>query len=265
MIVNGAHSRSKSARSRAFCRGRKSRVVLKVATTGRDEHTRPRAPAGQGISKRAELTKSAMRLIFRPGFSTASIVSSVSGRGVGLDVVERAIELIGGELRVSSEEGAGTIFEMILPTTLALTPALVVHSAGYYYCIDEKLIAETGSVTAGEIDRSNEAEQVKWRGTLMPFVRVRHLLGQPLREDVNGESVPVIIAHLNGETESSEMRSAVLAVDAFGERTEALVRGLGRHAARWRGISGATKLPDGTVALVLDLPRLLEMNQSDNP
>ena len=246
-----------------------SRVVLKVADDGRGIDTQrvARAAAGQGIIEAGkQLTKEqAMRLIFRPGFSTASIVSSVSGRGVGLDVVERAIELVGGELRVSSEEGAGTIFEMILPTTLALTPALVVHSAGYHYCIDEKLIAETGSVKASEIDRSNAAEQVKWRGTLVPFLRVRQLLGQPLREDVNGESMPVIIARFSGEAESSEMKSAVLAVDAFGERTEALVRGLGRHAARWRGISGATKLPDGTVALVLDLPRLLEMNQQDNP
>jgi two-component system chemotaxis sensor kinase CheA len=219
-----------------------------------------RAAAGQGIIEAGkQLTKEqAMRLIFRPGFSTASTVSSVSGRGVGLDVVERAIELIGGELRVSSEEGAGTIFEMSLPTTLALTTALVVHSAGHRYCIDEKLIAETGSVTASDIDRSGEIERVNWRGTLVPFIRVRQLLGQPLREDSNGESVPVIIARVGRETQASGMRNAVLAVDAFGERTEALVRGLGRHAARWRGIGGATKLADGTVALVLDLPRLLE-------
>ena len=243
-----------------------SRVVLKVTDDGRgvDPSQVARAAAGQGIIEAGKpLTKEqAMRLIFRPGFSTASSVSSVSGRGVGLDVVERAIELVGGELRVASEQGAGTSFEMILPTTLALTPALVITSAGHRYCIDEKQIAETGFVAAGEIDRSNGSERVNWRGALMPLVRMRQLLAQPAREDVNVEGIPVIISPLaGGETEAGGMRHAALVVDAFNERTEALVRGLGRHAARWRGISGATALPDGTVALVLDLPRLLEINQ----
>jgi two-component system, chemotaxis family, sensor kinase CheA len=246
-----------------------SRVILRVADDGRgiDAHRVARAAAGQGIIEAGKLLtkEQAMRLIFRPGFSTASSGSSVSGRGVGLDVVERAVELVGGELRVASEEGAGTTFEMILPTTLALTPALVIHSAGYRYCIDEKLIAETSSVAASEIDHSGEGEKVNWRGTLLPLMRARQLLGQPLREDADGESVPVIIARVRGETETDGAVSIVVAVDAFGERTEALVRGLGRHAARWRGISGATKLADGTIALVLDLPRLLEMNQSANP
>ncbi|MDT4898344.1 MAG: two-component system, chemotaxis family, sensor kinase CheA [Acidobacteriota bacterium] len=246
-----------------------SRVILRVEDDGRgiDPLRVTRVAAGQGIIEAGKLLtkEQAMRLIFRPGFSTASIVSNVSGRGVGLDVVERAIELVGGELRVSSEQGAGTIFEMVLPTTLALTPALVVHSAGHRYCIDEKYIAETGFVTQSEIERSGEAERVRWRGQLAPLIRMRHLLGQPPREDTNGDSVPVIILPVGGETATGGVRDEVLAVDAFGERAEALVRGLGRHAARWRGISGATKLPDGTVALVLDLPRLLEMNQSDNP
>jgi two-component system chemotaxis sensor kinase CheA len=242
-----------------------SRVILKVADDGRgiDPLRVTRAAVGQGIIEAGKLLtkEQAMRLIFRPGFSTAAVVSSVSGRGVGLDVVERAVELVGGELRVSSEEGAGTTFEMILPTTLALTPALVVNSAGYRYCIDEKHIAETGSITANDIDGSGEAERVSWKGTSVPLIRMRQLLGQPPREDVNGESLPVIIARLEETAEAGGMQSAVLTVDAFGESTEALVRGLGRHATRWRGISGATKLADGTIALVLDLPRLLEMNQ----
>ncbi|HWT01854.1 MAG TPA: ATP-binding protein [Pyrinomonadaceae bacterium] len=235
-----------------------SRVVLKVADDGRglDPLRVARAAVERGIVEPGTvLTKEqAVRLIFRPGFSTAASVSSVSGRGVGLDVVERAIELVGGELRVASEEGAGMTFVMSLPTTLALTPALVVTSAGQRYCVDERHITETGFVTAGDISRSGEFEWVHWRGNMVPLLRARQLLAQPPREDANGESLPVIIARGGGETEA---KPAALAVDAFVERTEALVRGLGRHAARWRGISGATELPDGTVALVLDLPRLM--------
>ena len=242
-----------------------SRVVLQVADDGRgiDQERVARAAAAQGIIEAGKLLtkEQAVRLIFRPGFSTAAVVSSVSGRGVGLDVVERAIELVGGELRVSSEQGAGTTFEMSLPTTLALKLALVVHSAGYRYCLDGKQVMETGSVKASEIDRSGENERVNWSGTLLPLIRLRQLLGQPPHEDVNGESVPVIIARVEEEADAGVTGSAALAVDSLGESTEALVRGLGRHAARWRGISGATKLQDGTVALMLDLPRLLEMNQ----
>jgi two-component system chemotaxis sensor kinase CheA len=242
-----------------------NRVVLKVADDGRgiDRARVARAAVAQGIIEAGKLLtkEQAVRLIFRPGFSTAAVVSSVSGRGVGLDVVERAIELVGGELRVSSEQSAGTTFEMSLPTTLALKLALVVQSAGYHYCIDGKQVTETGSVKASEIERSNDGERVSWSGTHLPLIRLRQLLGQPPHEDVNGESVPVIIARVWEKTEAGETGSAVLAVDALGESTETLVRGLGRHAARWRGISGATKLQDGTIALMLDLPRLLEMNQ----
>jgi two-component system chemotaxis sensor kinase CheA len=244
-----------------------SRVRLRVEDDGRgiDPLRVARAAAGQGIIEAGTLLtkEQALRLIFRPGFSTAGAVSSVSGRGVGLDVVERAIELVGGELRVASGDGAGTIFEMILPTTLALASAVVVNSAGHRYCIDERQIAETGFVAPADIDRSGGVERIHWRGTLVPLLRMRQLLAHPSRGDVDGENVPVIICpSAGGGTQSGGARQAALAVDAFGERTEALVRGLGRHAARWRGVSGATELGDGTVALVLDLPQLLGLNQS---
>ena len=254
-----AAGKSERATVRLEASAEGSRVVLKVADDGRglDPLRVARAAAERGIIEAgAPLTKEqAMRLIFRPGFSTASSVSSVSGRGVGLDVVERAVELAGGELRVASEEGAGMTFTVSLPTTLALTPALVVTSAGQRYCLDERDITETGFVTAGDISYSGGVEWLHWRGAMLPLVRARQLLAQPPPPAANGESLAVIIARAGGAGEA--VKHAALAVDAFGERTEALVRGLGRHAARWRGVSGATELPDGTVALVLDLPRLL--------
>ena len=260
--MSRAAGKSESATVRLEAAVEGGRVVLKVADDGRglDALRVTRAAAERGIIEAGTLLtkEQAVRLIFRPGFSTASSVSSVSGRGVGLDVVERAIELVGGELRVASEDGAGMTFVMSLPTTLALTPALVVTSAGQRYCVDERHISETGFVTAGDISRSGGVEWVHWRGAMVPLLRARQLLAQPPREEANGESLPVIIARAVGAGEmEAEMKPAALAVDAFGERTEALVRGLGRHAARWRGISGATELPDGTVALVLDLPRLM--------
>ncbi len=260
-VERRAAGKSECASVRLEAAAEGSRVVMKVADDGRglDPLRVTRAAAERGIIETgAVLTKEqAMRLIFRPGFSTAASVSSVSGRGVGLDVVERAVELAGGELRVASEEGAGMTFVVSLPTTLALTPALVITSAGQRYCVDERHISETGFVTAADISSSGGIEWLHWRGAMMPLVRARQLLAQPPSPLANGQSLAVIIARAGSLDEAGDVRHAALAVDAFGERTEALVRGLGRHAARWRGISGATELPDGTVALVLDLPRLL--------
>ncbi|MDT4955531.1 MAG: two-component system, chemotaxis family, sensor kinase CheA [Acidobacteriota bacterium] len=251
---------------RLEARGEGNRVVLRVSDDGRgiDPLRITRAAAAQGIIEAGRLLtkQQALRLIFRPGFSTAISVSSVSGRGVGLDVVERAVEQTGGELRVSSEQGTGTTFEVILPTTLALLPSLVVRSSGYRYCIDASRIIETGFIAAADFERNIAAGTIDWSGSPVPLILMRKLLAQPSL-DVAGvkESMPVIIvSHTHGReaTDGNGIKRAAIIVDAVEGETEALVRGLGRHAARWRGISGATELRDGAIALVLDLPRLLE-------
>jgi two-component system chemotaxis sensor kinase CheA len=247
-------------------RGEGNRVVLRVSDDGRgiDPLRITRAAAAQGIIEAGRLLtkQQALRLIFRPGFTTAISVSSVSGRGVGLDVVERAVEQVGGELHVSSEEGAGTTFEVILPTTLALLPSLVVWSSGHRYCIDASRIVETGFIAAADFERILAAGTIDWRGSFVPLVLMRKLLAQPSL-DVGSvkESMPVIIvSHAVGReaADGNGIKRAAIVVDAVEGQTAALVRGLGRYAARWRGISGATELRDGAIALVLDLPRLLE-------
>jgi two-component system, chemotaxis family, sensor kinase CheA len=215
--------------------------------------------AGANISREQSL-----RLIFRPGFSTARSVSNMSGRGVGLDVVEHAVEQIGGELRVWSEAGVGTTFEMILPTTLALVPSLIVHSAGYRYCVDASHIVEAGFVRDDDVERLGDASVIRWRGSLLPLVRMRELLAQPFDHVSDEKRAHVLISHVAGQganeaSEQEKLKRVAVAVDGWDGHHEVLVRGLGQHAARWRGVSGAAELRDGTVALVLDLPRLLEM------
>jgi two-component system, chemotaxis family, sensor kinase CheA len=244
-----------------------SRVRLRITDDGRgiDPERIRRAAAERGIIEpQQELTRQqSLRLIFRPGFSTAAAVSSMSGRGVGLDVVERAVEQVGGELRVESEEGKGTTFELVLPTTLALVPALVVQSAGFRYCVDASHITEAGFIQPEEIERVGGARVMRWRGSIVPLFSMRQLLSQPEMEAANGERVHVIVSHIAGESGErdapEEARRAAIMVDGWDGHREVLVRGLGRHASRWRGISGATELQDGTVALILDLPRLVEM------
>ena len=190
-----------------------------------------------------------LRLIFRPGFTTLATPSQVSGRGVGLDVVETAIEQVGGELRVSTEPARGTTFEIRLPVTFGLIAANVVVSAGFRYCIpaDQTL----GIDAIDLVDGASGVNQLRQ-------VSMRDLLGQP--DDVDdGSQMHLITCQFTDERAGREPQSKCvgIVVDRVEGPQEILVRSLGRHAGRWYGIAGATNLKDGTVALVLDLPRLL--------
>ena len=211
-----------------------------------------------------------LRLIFRPGFTTLESVSNVSGRGVGLDVVETAVEHVGGELRVSSQPAAGTTFEIHLPVTFGLIEATVFVSGANRYCIPASQTLFTRSIGAGDPTCANttpEEQPGKARGSgerELPPVSMRQLLGQPPREtseqtDSHGESqlITCQFSEEHAGADSNVTKCISVLVDAVEGTEEVLVRTLGRHAGRWYGVAGATELRDGTVALVLDLPRLL--------
>lgn len=244
------------------------RVLLKISDDGRGINPKSitRAAVSHGIITPGETVSlhQALRLIFRPGFSTVSVVSEVSGRGVGLDVVERAVEGVGGEMRVGSEPGRGMTFELSLPTALALLPSLVITSNGFSYCVDARQVSEAARVEAEKLSRVDEHEWLDWRGVRLPLFRLRELLGQPSpEEDKRSDSLSVVImspARGGAEREAVAGKRARLAllVDEWREEpTEVLVRRLGAHAARWSGVGGAAELSDGTLALVLDPLRLI--------
>ncbi|MET0645704.1 MAG: ATP-binding protein [Pyrinomonadaceae bacterium] len=237
-------------------------VVLRVSDDGRgvDVEAVARAAAAAGlVEPGARLTDAhALRLIFRPGFSTAAQASLVSGRGVGLDVVERAVEEAGGEVRVRSQRGRGTTFELRLPTSLALLPAHVVRLGGRRYCLGASHVVEAGHAEASEVESGGARQTLRWRGQELPLVELRELLGLGAREgDSNGAARRAYVVARARQDSEAEAHAAI-AVDELEGQSEVLVRGLGRHAKRWRAVGGATELRDGTVALVLDLPRLLE-------
>ena len=192
-----------------------------------------------------------LRLIFRPGFTTLTSASDVSGRGVGLDVVETAVEYVGGELRVSSKPGEGTTFEVLLPVTFGLVATNVVVSAGNRYCIPA---AQTLGIDAIDvIDGSSAANQLRQ-------VSMRDLLGQPEEPEDSTNQLHLITCQFTDEQGgigNQESKCVGIVVDRVEGPQEVLVRSLGRHAGRWYGIAGAAELKDGTIALVLDLPRLL--------
>jgi len=192
-----------------------------------------------------------LRLIFRPGFTTLASPSNVSGRGVGLDVVETAVEQVGGELRVSSEPKQGTTFEIRLPVTFGLVATNVVVSAGNRYCIPATQTLGIDAIDV--IDGSSGADQLRQ-------VSLRDLLGQPEEPEDSTSQLHLITCQFTDEragTSIQERKCIGIVVDRVEGPQEVLVRSLGRHAGRWYVIAGATELRDGTVALVLDLPRLL--------
>lgn len=242
------------------------RVRFLIADDGRgiDPEVVSKAAARLGLVAEGTLLSSekSLRLIFRPGFSTAATVSSVSGRGVGLDIVERAIEHAGGAVRVRTQVGQGTEFEIRLPASLGVLRALVVTSNGHRYCVDASQIVHRQKFASDEATLDS-GQSFRWRNEEVPLVGVRRLLAQPIAGPNGG--LQVLVCEFPAETvddPAGPKTHHAFVVDSIEGTEEVLVRGLGRHAALWPGIVGATELRDGTVALVLDLSLLFSRTQT---
>ncbi|HXI26116.1 MAG TPA: ATP-binding protein [Pyrinomonadaceae bacterium] len=197
----------------------------------------------QGIASESLSVDQCLRLIFRPGFSTSEL-SDMSGRGIGLDVVDRAMEVAGGEVRVASETGRGTTFAMIVPAGLSMVRCLLVRDSEQVYAIDGTYATELGDHAATE----NDADE--------PLLQLNELVGN----ENAMHNAPKIIrwgAPARPMTKENRARTYRIAVEDIIARQETLVRSLGRHAPRWPGVCGAAELFDGNVALVLDLQELI--------
>jgi two-component system, chemotaxis family, sensor kinase CheA len=202
--------------------------------------------AEQGISSKALSEDQCLRLIFRPGFSTSREISDIAGRGIGLDVVDRAMDIAGGEVRVSTERGKGTTFAMIVPAALSLVNCVIVRCQDRVYAIDAGQVQEPlmPAQPGDAIDGQN-----------LPLVHLNTLIDQAIHEDNAARS---LVWRRPAESKSAAAVVGYrIGVDEILAVQETLVRGLGRHAYRWLGICGAAELFDGTVALVLDLPELI--------
>ena len=241
-----------------------SRTRLRVSDDGRgiDPAIIYGAAARLGIDTPPTLDMNrSVRLIFRHGFTTLPTASEISGRGVGLDIVETTVEQVGGEVRVSSEPGQSSIFEIRLPVTFSLLDSTIVRAGNNSYCLANSDVIKTEEVPASEVKGDSQHTST---GPI-PVVRLGNVLGSEGSADARGKvsvvtcELPLNIAGTTGELfETRDGRNLIgLVVDAVSGSEEVLVRNLGRHAGRWYGVAGATELQDGTVALVLDLPRLL--------
>jgi len=248
----------------AFSEGGRIHIVVNDDGRGIDLARVASAAREQGIGGHDSLTMDqGLRLIFRPGFSTATEVSDLSGRGIGLDVVDRVMEQAGGEVRVHTEPGQGTTFLINFPVALALVRCVIVKSGDQLYAIASAGVAGQQSLDGDKLGNKENSGAIDWKGEKLPLFSLARLLDQSTEIGVSNERVAIILEtkpYRNGRS-GSEMGIAI-AVKRIEGKQETLVRSLGRHGARWPGVSGAAELADGSVALVLDVEELIEAAES---
>jgi two-component system chemotaxis sensor kinase CheA len=192
-------------------------------------------------------TQEIYQLIFLPGFSTADTVSQLSGRGVGMDVVKRRIELLRGSIDLQSAPGRGTEIRLSLPLTLAIIEGLMVSVDGDRYIMPLSIARETIELTRAQRQRANGRNVVELRGELVPYLRLRDLFGFT---GPDPELERVVIVEL-------EDRHLGIVVDEVLGNHQTVLKSLGWLTRHIQVFSGATVLGDGHVALILDVPNLL--------
>jgi len=189
-----------------------------------------------------------MEFIFAPGFSTAEVVTDVSGRGVGMEIVKKNITRLNGVFEVDSVLGKGTKFTIKLPLTLAIIRALLVRVANELYSIPLDAVLESQRIPAGSVRTVHGREVITLRGQVVPLIRVGEFfgLGNPRHPD----KVMIVIVGLQG-------RQVGLVVDSFQGEQEIVIKPLSDVIGAIAGISGATILGNGSISLILDVHSLV--------
>ena len=214
----------------------------------------------RGFATEAELREmtdqQVLGLVFRPGFSTKGIITDLSGRGVGLDVVLTNIERMKGTITVSSEPGRGSVFSIRLPITLATTQALLVRVSGQTFAIPLAAVEVIGEIGLDQVTSVESREAILVEGVPTALVRLHEILRLPEQAArlEAGDKAPVVVLG------STDERVAFLVDELLGEH-EIVVKGLGAPLRRVRNVSGATIAGDGAVVLILNVFDLIKASQ----
>ncbi len=230
-------------------------VLIEVSDDGRGiDADKIRAVAvKKGMMTESEaanaLSRDLIDLLFKPGFSTKTEVTEVSGRGVGLDVVRNNVEYLGGSVMVNTSKGAGTTFSLWLPFTLAIIEAMLVQIAGQTYAVPMGAVVETHKYERVEVKSVREREVVQLRGEVLPLISMKGFFGI--------EKPAEKTSSLNALIVQSRDRRAALEVDELLGHQQIVVKSLDRRLKGTRGISGGTILGTGSIALILDIDSIL--------
>ncbi|QYF86188.1 chemotaxis protein CheA [Brevundimonas sp. PAMC22021] len=234
---------------------RSGRIVIEIADDGKGinrERVRKIAVDKGLIPEDAQLSDEEVdNLIFLPGFSTAAVVSDISGRGVGMDVVKRSIQALGGRISIASIPGKGSTFTLSLPLTLAVLDGMVLGAA------EQTLIAPLSAIVESLTPREQDIHYVggvdpviRFRERFVPLVDVAMAMGFRDQPMVPSEGIAMIV-----ETESGQ--PAALLVDAIQGQRQVVIKSLETNYQPVDGVAAATILGDGRVALILDIDALV--------
>ncbi|WP_010301462.1 chemotaxis protein CheA [Kurthia senegalensis] len=190
-------------------------------------------------------------LILASGFSTAEVLSDISGRGVGLDVVKSTIESLGGNITIESEEGKGSLFSVQLPLTLSIISVMLVEVEQEVYAIPLSSIIETSIIRKADIMNAHNQKVIDFRGKVVPLVFLEEIFEVPRSEKVEDEFHSIVIVR-KGD------KMAGLVVDSFIGQQEIVLKSLGNYLTNVFSISGATILGNGQVALIIDCNALIK-------
>jgi two-component system chemotaxis sensor kinase CheA len=233
-------------------------IVIEVADDGRGlDAERIRAKAHEtGLASLSELDRlndsDTFKFIFRPGFSTANAVSSVSGRGVGMDVVRNNIELIGGTVELKSTSQAGTTFVIKIPLTLAIMAALIVEAAGHRFAIPQFSVVElvrTGNTSSHRVEVINDTAVLRLRDKLLPLLDLAQLLKL---EDAGTTFDRIADKVLTAVVIQTGARLFGVLVDCVFRTEEIVVKPMSSLVRHVSMFSGNTILGDGSVIMIID-------------
>ncbi len=198
--------------------------------------------------------REAFNLIFKPGFSTAKVVSNVSGRGVGMDVVKTNIEKLNGIIEIDSEVGVGTTQKLKIPLTLAIIQALLVGVQEEYYAIPLSSVLETVRISQDEIYSVDGKSVLRLRDEVLSLVRLSDIFKVDAILESNSDVYVVIIG-------LADQKIGVI-VDYLIGQEEVVIKSLGYYLKNTRGIAGATVRGDGKITLIVDVGAMMDMAKS---
>jgi two-component system chemotaxis sensor kinase CheA len=234
-------------------KGNHVQILVEDDGAGMDEDRIREVAVQRGLATAASVKelsrREVMNLIFVPGFSTARQVTSLSGRGVGMDVVKNNIAALSGIIDLQTEKGRGTRFEITLPVTLAIIRALVVSVAERTYAVPLNSVLEILEVRAQDVRTLSTREVISLRGATLPLVRLARFFA--LSGDRAPDTFFVVVVGLAQERLG-------IAVDELVGQQDIVVKPLGRPLQGVRGIAGATDLGNRRTVLVLDVGAIIE-------
>jgi two-component system chemotaxis sensor kinase CheA len=238
---------------------RSGRIVIEVADDGAGINrpvVRAKAIERGLVGPDAQLTDDEIdNLIFLPGFSTAATISDISGRGVGMDVVRRSVQAMGGRISIASRPGQGSTFTLSLPLTLAVLDGMVVKTSEQTLIIPLGAVLETLRPNTADIyPLDNRSSVLALRGGYVPIVDVAEVLEFGQRSSVPDQSVALLV-------ESEGGSRAILLVDEIQGQRQVVIKSIEANYRAVYGIAAATVMGDGHVALILDVDAIVSVTR----